>query len=290
MKKLSLVYIILAGVFWGTSGIFVHYLAPYGFSSMQMTLIRSVVSFLTMSIYAFAHDKKLFKVSFKELILFFFSGASFFSTASCYYYAMQKSSVSTAVVLMYTAPIFVMIYSVIFLGEKLTRLKAASVVAMIAGCGLVSGIIGGLKFDIVGIVFGLLAGISYSAYNIFTKIEMKNNSNAISANVYSFLFAGLIGLVAENPMQMVPYVEKSPAITIFLIIALGICTGIIPYFLYTLALRDIPAGTASSLAILEPMSATLFSVILLGEVLSISAIAGIILILSSVFALSRCTQ
>lgn len=290
MKKLSLVYIILAGVFWGTSGIFVHYLAPYGFSSMQMTLIRSVVSFLTMSIYAFAHDKKLFKVSFKELILFFFSGASFFSTASCYYYAMQKSSVSTAVVLMYTAPIFVMIYSVIFLGEKLTRLKAASVVAMIAGCGLVSGIIGGLKFDIVGIVFGLLAGISYSAYNIFTKIEMKGNSNAISANIYSFLFAGIIGLIVENPMEMVPYVEKSPGITIFLIIALGICTGIIPYFLYTLALRDIPAGTASSLAILEPMSATLFSVILLGEVLSISAIAGIILILSSVFALSKFSQ
>ena len=109
MKKLAFIYIILAGILWGTSGIFVHYLAPHGFTSLQMTFLRSVVSLICMAVYILISDRKLFKVKWGELILFAGSGLSFFLTASCYYYSMQATSISTAVVLMYTAPIFVVI-------------------------------------------------------------------------------------------------------------------------------------------------------------------------------------
>lgn len=287
MKNISFIYIILAGVLWGTSGIFVHFLAPYGFSALQMTFIRSFVTFFVIGIYILIFNKKLFKITKKKLLLFLGSGASFLGTASCYYHSMQLTSISTAVVLMYTAPIFVMIYSVAFLGERLTKLKFVSIVGMILGCGLVSGIIGGLKFDLLGIIFGFLSGISYSAYNIFTKINMRNNANPITATFYCFLFASIIGFFISNSRDLPILMELDLKNTIPLCIGLGLFTCILPYFLYTLALKEIPAGTAASLGIIEPLSATVFSVVLFKEPLTILSVLGMILILGSVFILHK---
>lgn len=287
MKKIALIQIILASILWGTSGIFVHYLAPYGFTSLQMTFFRSVVSCICMALYILIFNKKLFKVTLKQLLLFAGSGLSFFLTASCYFYSMQATSISTAVVLMYTAPIFVMIYSVMFLGEKLNHKKAVAVLTMLVGCGLVSGIIGGLKFDAMGIAVGFMSGIAYSAYNILTKIGMKGNSNPMSAILYCFLFAVLIATFACDIGEIPKSIGTAPLITLPLVVGMGLATCIAPYFLYTLAMKKIPAGTAASLGIIEPMAATLFSVMLFGEELSWASVSGIVLILGAVFLLSK---
>lgn len=285
MKKTAFIYIIIASILWGTSGIFVHYMAPLGFSSLQMTFLRSIVSAIALFIYISIKDKNLIKLNLKELLLCAGSGISFFLTASCYFFSMQATSVSTAVVLMYTAPVFVLIYSVAFLGEKLNKTKITSVVCMLIGCGLVSGIIGGLKFDLFGIIMGFMSGISYSCYSIFTKIQMRNKINPLSATLYCFIIATVVGLISCNPAEIPVIIENSKA-AMPLCIFLGICTCVLPYFLYTLALKTLPAGTATALGIVEPMAATLFSVILFAEPLDVSSVCGIILILGSVFALS----
>lgn len=290
MKKTSLIYIILASVLWGTSGIFVNAMAPYGFTSSQMTLIRSITAFLCIGGYMLFADKSLFNANFKEILLFVGSGIGFFGTATCYFYAMQLTSIATAVVLMYTAPILVMIYSVTFLGEKLTKIKALCVVLMLLGCGLVSGIIGGLKFHLLGIIMGFLAGISYSAYNIFTKIQMRNGSHPLTANFYCFLVSLIASIFVSSPWGMPLYIAKNPAVTISLAIGMGVITCILPYIFYTLALKKVPAGTASSLAIIEPMSATIFSILFFNEKLTLASFLGIVLILGSVLVLSRQKQ
>ncbi len=287
MKKLALIYIILAGVLWGTSGIFVHFLAPYGVTSIQMTFIRALVSVLCVLIFALIRDRSILKATPKQLLLYLLSGVSFFATASCYYFSMQATSISTAVVLMYLAPIFVMIYSVAFLGEKLTALKTVSVVAMLVGCGLVSGIIGGLKFDPMGIIFGILSGIAYASYNIVTKIEMRKGCNPISATLYCFVFATLVGLFSCRPSGLSGCVLQNPPVVILLMLGLGIFTCILPYLFYTLAMKVLPAGTTSSLGIIEPMAATVYSVVFFKEVLSVSSFCGIILIITAVFMLSK---
>ncbi len=287
MKKVGFLYIIFASILWGTSGIFVKYLAPYEVTSLQMTLIRGFISFLCMAIFVFLSDRKLFKTNYKELVLFAGGGISFFLTASCYYKSMQLTSVSTAVVLMYTAPIFVMIYSVMFLGEKLTNMKMIAVLGMLVGCVFTSGIIGGFKADSMGIFIGFLSGISYATYNIITKIEMNKGISPVKANLYCFFFSTVLGLWVANPVGLFECISHNLICVILLCLGVGIITCILPYFLYTLALREVPAGTASSLGILEPMAATIFSVLILGEKLSTYSVIGIALILSSVFVLGR---
>ncbi len=286
MKKRAFIYIVLTGILWGTSGVFFNLLEPLGFSAVQMTAMRGGVSGIVMVIYALFH-RELFKVKLKDFILFACSGLCVFSTATCYFASIGLSSVSTAVVLMYTAPVFVMIYSVAFLGEKLSFLKLISVILMIVGCGLVSGVIGGMKFSLWGILLGLLSGVSYGAYNIITKIAMMHKANSVSATLYCFVVMGIVAFFASNPTQIAELIMKNPTATIPLMIGIGVVTCVLPYFLYTMALRDIPAGTASALSIIEPMAATVFSIIFFDEKLGIFPACGIILILVAVLLLSK---
>ena len=287
MKKLAFIYIILAGIAWGTSGIFVTLLSPYGFTSPQLTSIRATVSLVAIGCYILIKEKNAFKATPKELFLFLGSGITLFGTSTCYYVSMQATSISTAVVLMYTAPVIVMIYSVAFLGEKLTKLKTISVLLMVIGCGLVSGIIGGLKFDLIGILIGMLSGICYSAYNILTKIQMEKGIRSSTASFYNFLITSVISLIISDPIKLGANASTEPSVTIPLMIALGIVTYVIPYVLYTNAMKYLPAGTASALGIVEPMAATIFSIIIFHEKLSLPSAIGIILILAAVLLLSK---
>ncbi len=286
-KSLSFAFIILAGIGWGTSPIFVHYLAPHGFTSQQMTAVRGTVSFICMLVYALISNRKLFKIKFKDLMLCAVIGATLFGTAFCYYSAMQMTSAATAVVLMYTAPIYVMLFSVIFFGEKFSKGKLVALIMMLLGCCLVSGIITGLKFNIVGILVGILTSFVYAAYNILTKVSMQKKLEPVTVTLYSFMFMSVISLAICNPADLIGNVASAPMPTVPLCIGLGIVTFVMPYFLFTWSMKHLPAGIASALSVVEPMAATVFSAVLFLEIPDIPSIVGIVLILAAVYLLGR---
>ncbi len=287
MKKSAFFYIALAGVLWGTSGLFSYWLTPFGFKPVQMTTMRGFVSMVLIVPFILFKNPKLLKVPKKEIFFIIGSGVGLFLTAYTYYASMAASSVSTAVILMYTAPVFVLIYSVMFLGEKLNTVKSISVFLMILGCALVSGIVGGMKFSLAGILFGIAAGISYSAYNIFTKILTMHKVDTLTVTSYNFIIMSIIGLAVSNPIEIVTITSKQPLSIIPLIVGIGVFTCVLPYVFYTMGLKDVPAGTATALGIIEPLSATVFSVAFLGENLTAPLVIGMVLILGAVFALAR---
>lgn len=289
-KNKGLWCIVLAGLLWGTSGIFVHYLAPYGITSLQMTAIRGVVSLLAIGLYVLVSNKELFKIQLRDLPLHIGSGLGMFLTASCYYTSMQLTSVATSVVLMYTAPLFVAVYSMLFLKEKFTPLKGVSVLGMFLGCCLVSGIVGGMKYNVAGILIGFMSGISYSAYNIITKIEMNRKINPLTATFYCYVFMAFFAMLFSSPQKLMPIILDESWVFSLSLIALGIITSAMPYFLYTIGLKNLPAGVASSLGIMEPLAATMYSVVLFDEKLNVYQIIGIVLILCSTVLLSRIPQ
>jgi drug/metabolite transporter (DMT)-like permease len=116
---------------------------------------------------------------------------------------------------------------------------------------------------------------------------MQRGNDPITCTLYGFMFMAIIATVFAEPQKIIENSKADPIRTLPLLILLGIITSIVPYFLYTLSLREIPAGTAASLGILEPMSATLFSILFLGEKLTLISIIGMVLILSAVFMLGK---
>jgi len=286
-KNLSFAFVILAGICWGTSPIFVHYLAPYGFTSLQMTAVRGSVSLLCIFLYVTIFDRKLFKTNIRDLMLYVVVGAALFGTAFCYYSAMQMTSTATAVVLMYTAPIYVMLYSVLVMGEKFSISKLISLILMLIGCCFVSGIITGIKFNAMGIFIGILTSWIYAAYNILTKISMQKKRQPITVTLYSFLFMSVISVSVCDPVGLIENINKAPAYVLPLCLGLGIVTFVTPYFLFTWSMKFLPAGVASALSVVEPMAATVFSALIFKEIPGVVSIIGIIMILISVYLLSR---
>ena len=286
MKRTAVLLIVIASILWGTSAIFSNLLYPNGFTPIQVTAMRGTVSAILMSLYVLITNKSLFKISLTQLFWFALGGISMFLAAFFYYESMSVGSVSVAVMLMYTAPIFVMTYSVLFLGEKLTLPKFISIVFVLVGCALISGIFGGVKFNLWGVVTGLLSGISYSAYNIIAKVQISKKGNPISASVYCYIFMAIISFCFADILGIFSIANTNPVYLYSLILGVGIFTVTVPYSLYTISLKYIPVGTASALGIIEPMTATLFGVALFNEPLSVPSCLGILLIMTSVLTLS----
>ena len=277
---------ILAGIFWGTSGIFGKILPPYGFTPLQITALRGTVSAFCILIYAVIKDRKLFRVKPIDLLLYLGIGISLFGTSACYYVAMSLTSISTAVVLMYMAPVYVMIFSVMFFGEKLSPIKLVAFVFVLAGGALVAGIANGMSFDAFGIFMAVLSGVAYGAYNILTKVSMRRKNSPITTTLYSFVFMSVISLSVCEPMKIAENTAKDPLILLPILLALGVITFVLPYFLYTLGMRDLPAGTASALGIVEPMTASLLGIFIFNEEITVFSGIGIVMILASVMMLS----
>lgn len=287
MKITAMYFVILAGTFWGTSAIFSNVMRPFGFSALHMTAMRAIVAAIVMAIYILIKEPSAFKVKPKQLFLYALGGIATFCSSLFYYESMSEGSVPVAVMLMYTAPILVVTYSVLFLGEKLTKLKTFSIVLMLVGCALVSGIIGGARSSVWGICSGILSAICYGSYSIITKIQMNKKCNPSSATLYCFITMSLIALVIADVPQILRIASDNPIEIYPLIIGIGICTEAAPYFLYASSLKYIPAGTASSLSIVEPVMATVFAAVFFEGMPDLITISGIVLVVISVFMLSR---
>lgn len=289
-SKKAFFLIVLAGIMWGTSGIFVHYLSPLGFSPLQMVAARGSVSAVCMLLFAAVKRHSFFRAKPSELLLYALIGVSLFFTCYLYYAAISLTSIATAAMLLGLSPLYVILFSVIFFGEKISLLKGVSVGGILIGGTLVSGIIGGMVFDFFGILIGILAGVAYAVYCILTKISARRNCPAGPTTLYSFLVMAIIAISVSDPAGAFETISKAPMPSIPLLIGIGIVTFVFPYSMYTISLENIPVGTASSLGVIEPLTATLSSIFLFGESMSIPSLVGVILILLSIVLLGRATS
>lgn len=285
MNKKAFFFVILAGVLWGTSGIFVKSLSVYGFDTWQLTAVRGLGSVLLLAAVLLIRDPSLFRVKLGELVLYVFLGAALFGTSAFYFASLQMTSISTAVVLMYTAPVLVMIFSVAFLGEKMSLMKGVAVALMLLGCALVSGVVGGLRFQPVGLFFGLLSGLSYATYNVLAKVAMSKGYRPLTTTFYTFVFMSAVAFCAARPWELPRILGGIPFYVYGLILLMGLVTAVGPYFCYNLAMKHLPAGTTASLAIVEPMAATVFGVVIYRESLTVFSLVGIVMILAAIFLL-----
>ncbi len=285
-QKKALLFIILAGLLWGTSCLFASALKPY-FTPLQMTGMRGILAGIGMTVYGLLTDRKCFRVKLRWLFVFACNGACLFLTAFFYYSAMPLTGAPTAVILMYLSTVMVLIFAVIVWKESFTTLKCISVIAMLAGCCLVSGIVGGLNFHLVGVLFGLGSALTYTTYNVLTKFSARHGQNPVSVTVYGFLTMSVISLFVVEPTVTFPIIASQPVKLIPLVLGLGICTFIVPYFLYNLSLQELDAGTAASFGVVEPMASTVYSVIFLKEPMTVYSVIGVVLVLVAVVLLGK---
>ena len=291
-NKIYVFIVILSGVFWGSSCLFVDYLKTHTpATSVQITAIRIVFAAIVLNLWLIIKGKgfSLYKISGRSWLLCVVSGiGSVLAMGMFYYSCMVETSAAVAVILLYTAPLFVMIMSLFFFKEKMNAQKIIAFIIAIVGCALVSGIASGSKISALGIFLGLMSGFTYSLYGIFTSLFMKENKDTLSFTALSFLFAALGALVISKPWEIVKFtleVENLP-LTLIMYLLLAVCPAVIPFFLYSKGIEGIKPDIASILAFSEPLMACVFGTAVLGQEMDVFGVIGIVCVCAAIVVLN----
>ena len=262
--------ILLAGCFWGSMGIFVRRLTDYGFSSIQIVAIRVTLAALIFCMLLLIKDPSGFRISVKDIPLFLglgFGSILFFTV--CYFTAITMMPLSTAAILLYTSPIWIMLMSVLFFREKLTGRKLLALALAFAGCVLVSGV-SGEGMTLPGLLVGLGSGIGYGLYSILGTVALRRYS-PYTVTTYTFAFAALGAWLICRPAEMLAKFAAAPNLPglVFFCFLTALVTAVIPFLAYTLGLQTVEASRAGILATVEPLVATLIGVAVFSEPLTL---------------------
>lgn len=279
-EKISVLMVLAAAAMWGCIGIFVRHLNAFGLEAKQLTATRCLTCALLMFVWILVTDRSRLKIQRKDAVWFFANGIlSIYVFNTAYQAAISLISLSTAVVLLYTAPAFVMLLSVVSFHEKFTRTKALCLVLCIGGSALVSGVAGGMDMNLTGIGLGLLSGIGYALYSIFSSVILKKY-HPFTNIFYTFLIAGTAGAITCD-MGSVISITFSSVQTFAWVFSNGIVTGFLAYVCYTTALQHMNPSKAAILATLEPVVATLAGIFVYGEAVTLAGGIGILMVFAA---------
>ena len=284
MKKFASVFIIISGILWGCMGVFSKELGALGFTMAEGTAIRLI----TCALIFLAINFKKLKVSIKDLWLFACIGVfSILTMSYTYFESINHSSLTLASILLYTAPVMVTVMSVIFYKESLSLKKILCLCGAVVGIVLISGADKSISLTKTGLIYGLLSGFSYALYSIIGKRLLKTYE-PITVSSYAFIFAAVASVfIIDVPHLANTFASSKDTIyTCAVMIGCGLVTAAIPYTLYTLGLKYTPAGKASILACVEPLTASVIGIMFYGDKIGYISSLGIILIISAVIVLS----
>lgn len=284
--KISALLVIAAGVLWGTISIFINELDEYGLDSMEMGVLRTGVCVVILFFLILLYKPSLFKIHIKDIWMFIGTGLlSLVFFSFCYFTTILNASPSVAVSLLYTSPIWVMLFSAVLFKEKLTAQKIIAIPITVLGCALTTGIIGtGTALTPKIIITGILSGIGYALYSVFGRYATEKY-NSLTITFYTFLFAFFGFLCFTKPAELLHKATADSRVILFSVL-IGIICSFLPYIFYTIGLNSMETSVAAILVAVEPLVGCLIGITVFKDSLSASKITGIILILGSIIILN----
>lgn len=284
-RNLSGLYIIAAGVLWGILSIFVKSLSAAGLTSLEIVAVRAFFAAVTLLIICCAKNPQLLKIRLRDIPLFLGTGiVSIVLFNTCYFTTIQISGVSTAALLLYTAPAMVMLLSIPILKEKFSRTKALALLFTVIGLVFITGILTSQEpISAAALLIGLGSGFGYAMYSIFGKF-LVDKYDSLTITTYTFVVA-LLGLLPFlHPGKIAACIATAPGL------ASGAATGIVctvlPFLFYTKGLKTVEAGKASILATVEPLVATVVGCVIFHEAVTFGKIMGIVFLFLAILILN----
>jgi drug/metabolite transporter (DMT)-like permease len=203
-----------------------------------------------------------------------------------YYVAIQRTNVATAIIVQYTAPVWVLFYVVARGQQKLSLQKVVAVALAVAGIALVIGIVGtkpndgrALRLDSYGLFAALLASLSFAFYNVGGH-RILARYDRWRVLVWTLAPAAAFWLVVNSPWKIVA-AHYAPGQWLFLFI-FSMISVLGPFSLYFLGLQHLEPTRAIIASCLEPVFSILLAAALLGESLRPIQTLGIVLVLSAI--------
>ncbi len=275
----SVLMMVSSMLIFGTIGVFRRYIPV---SSAFLACSRGMLGGLCILLFLrLKKQKPEGKIPRRALLGLVVSGMLIGFNWMLLFEAYNHTTVAVATLCYYMQPTIVMLLSPVIFREKLTAKKAACAAVAIAGMVLVSGVTGGggaQAGDLRGILLGLGAAVFYSAVVIMNK--RLPGIDAYQKTTVQLMSAGLV---------MIPYLLLTGGLSpgafdpraVVLLLVVGIVHTGIAYVLYFGSMDGLRAQSIAIFSYIDPVSALLFSALLLKEPLSAAGIAGAVLIIGS---------
>jgi drug/metabolite transporter (DMT)-like permease len=206
-----------------------------------------------------------------------------------YYVAIQKTNVATAIILQYTAPVWVLLYVVARGQQKLSRQKVAAVGLAVTGIALVIGIVGGtgasqnastsLRLNPAGVLAALLASFSFAFYNIVGH-GVLTRYDRWRVLLWTLTSASAFWLLVNPPWRIAAVHYASGQWAFLFVFSMISVLG--PFSLYFLGLQHLEPTRAIIASCLEPVFSILLAAALLGEMMHSVQTLGIVLVLAAI--------
>lgn len=292
MRRIAIIFPIIAGACWGCCGVFVRVLEAFGFNNVTITFSRIALVVVMLGIVIFFYDKSLFRVDKRHLPLLALIGLSgYFFLNYCYNVSITSLSMSLATILLCTAPVFVIIISSILFSERITLVRVICMLAALLGCILLSGVIesGGLQWSL----FGILMGVGSALCNAVSVLAMNEASDVrklhpLTVQFYGSIFALIPMFFFADYSIMGSFIIQRPLTSTLFLIAHALVAALLPNLLFNVALNYVDSSVVSILASgAEPASAILFGLLVYHEVPTILGFIGIIIVVIAMIVLSK---
>lgn len=282
IMRLSPLWIVIAGCLWGSMGIFVRRYNSYGVEAMSIVFLRALfTAVITLGgIAVFDRSKLKFKI--KDIWIFAGIGlASIVFFNYCYFTSISLTSLSTAAILLYTSPIFVMLMSAVLFKEKITPKKICAMLVSIAGLVLVTGVLNGsASVTPRGVMYGIGSAIGYALYSIFSRAAINRGYSALTLTGWGFAFAAIFSALFADMRAVGTMFSAAPQMIMYTVL-FALVVSVLPYIMYSTGLRGTENDKAAVIASVEPVAATVIGLLLYGEIPSVSAVIGIALVIAA---------
>lgn len=267
---------LLSMLIFGTVGLFVRYIPlPSSLIACARGVIGAVYIFLFMKLRAQRLDISAIRRNAAVLLL---SGAALGFNWVFLFEAYRYTTVATATLCYYLAPVIVMLLSPWLLREKLTGRKLICCLVSLFGMVFVSGVLSGEKPQMTGILWGVGSAMLYACVMIFNK-KLRNIAPQDRTVVQLGISAVLMFIYAALTEETLSF--QLPGTAWVMLMTVGVVHTGVAYLCYFGALRDLKAQSAAIMSYVDPVAAILLSWLVLGEKLGLSGALGAVLILGS---------
>lgn len=206
-----------------------------------------------------------------------------------YYVAIQKTNVATAIIVQYTAPVWVLFYVVARGQQKLSLQKVVAVALAVAGITLVIGLgtaqaSASLRLNAYGITAALLASFSFAFYNVAGH-GILARYDRWRVLVWTLAAAAAFWLVVNPPWKVVAAHYTAPQWLFLFVFSMISVLG--AFSLYFLGLQYLEPTRAIIASCLEPVFSILLAAMLLAETLRPFQTLGIVFVLAAIVIVQR---
>jgi len=197
-----------------------------------------------------------------------------------YYAAIDLTSVATAIILQYTAPIWVLLYMVARRRQRATLQRVSAVALAVIGSALAIGLgpSGAIRLNLAGVIWAQVAALSFAFYNVAGRALLLQHERW-RVVVYALAGAALFWMVLNPPWRVLA-AHYSLAQWTFLGV-FAATSMLLPFSFYFAGLQYLDATRAIVTSCLEPVFAIVFAAIFVGESLRALQVLGVVVVLAA---------